>query len=567
MNSNDVQLARSMKPLPAALLAVFFLLAAGQAAGQSTPNAGSILQQIQPVKPPTPTSNGTGLTIEQEHAAKLPPSAPFLVQTILISGATLFDTPTLHALVADGEGKNLTVSQLGELAARITEYYRSHGYPLARAFIPAQTITSGVVRIEVIEARYGKIMLDNSSRVDGPLLGATLSSLQSGQVIGQTEMEHALLLLSDIPGIVVGAILKPGETVGTSDLLINTTAGPAVSGNVTLDNSGNRYTGRARISGTANYINPLHHGDMLTGSVLSSGSDMNYGRISYESLLNGQGTRLGGSYSALHYALGEPLASLNAHGTAQVGSLWAKHPLVRSRDTNVYGQMQYDQVQLRDHVDATALRTDRHLQNWTLTLFGDVRDGLLSGGSNSWNVGWTNGRLGFDDAAAQAANAATAKTEGSFSKWVVNLARMQRLSVKSSLSLTASGQWTNDNLDSSQKMSAGGPYSVRAYDVGVVSGDIGYQATVEFRQELGQAWQGQWQAVAFVDGAHVTVNKNTWAAGTNNATLSGAGLGLNWNGVDQWNAKTYVAVPFGPTPVLVGTAKSVLAWVEIGKHF
>ena len=555
-----------MKPLLAALLVASAPLAA-QAVDPVLPGAGSILQQIQPATPPSPLPTGTGLTIEREGGATLPPSAPFEVKTLRISGNTLFDTPTLHALVTDGEGKSLTLSQMGELAARITDYYHSHGYPLARAFIPAQVIRDGVVNIEVLEARYGKIGLDNRSRVNDPLLQDTLSPLQSGQVIGQTELDHALLLLSDIPGVVVAATLKPGETVGTSDLLVNTTPGPAVSGNVVLDNYGNRYTGRARIGGTVNFIDPLHHGDVLSVNGLSSGGGMNYGRITYESLLNGRGTRLGGSYSALHYILGEPLASLNAHGTAQVESLWAKHPLVRTRDVNLYGQIQYDRLQLRDHIDASAIHTDRSLENWTVNLAGDARDALLSGAVSAWNVGWTAGRVGFDDGVAQLADAATARTQGGFSKWNASFVRLQGLSPKNTLYLAFSGQWANDNLDSSQKMTSGGPYSVRAYDMGAMSGDSGYLGTLEFRHDLSMAWHGQWQAVAFVDSAHVEVNKTTWVTGTNNATLSGAGMGLNWAGSEQWTARAYIATPIGSTPVLVGTTSSVRAWVEVGKRF
>jgi hemolysin activation/secretion protein len=562
----DADPLQTIKPLVAALVLAFSTPAA-QAASPVAPDAGSILQQIKPVTPPDPSPAGTGLTIEPEGAAKLPPSAPFEVKIFQISGNTLFDTPTLHALVADAEGKSVTLPQLGELAARITDYYRSHGYPLARAIIPAQTVRSGTVRIDIIEARYGKIGFDNRSRVNDSLLEATLLPLQSGQGIRQTELDRTLLLLSDIPGVVVAATLKPGETVGTSDLLLNTTRGATVSGYVVLDNYGNRYTGRARIGGTMQVNNPLHHGDILSVSGLSSGSEMNYGRLAYETLLNGQGTRMGASYSALHYILGDALEPLDAHGGAQVGSLWGKHPLVRSRDVNLYGQIQYDRLQLRDHIDASALQTDRHLENWTVSLAGDARDALVSSAVSSWSVGWTVGRVGFDDAEAQLADAATARTQGGFSKWNANLARLQSLTPKNTLYLAFSGQWASGNLDSSQKMIAGGPYTVRAYDIGAVSGDTGYFGTAELRHDLGSGWHGQWQAVAFIDSAHVTVNKAVWGSGANSATLSGVGVGLNWARSYEWNARAYIAKPIGATPVLVVSTASIRAWIEIGRRF
>jgi hemolysin activation/secretion protein len=561
-------------PVPAAVsLAASMLLALAplisQAAGPTLPDAGTLLQQLQPSAPALPTARGTGLTIEQSDGSKLPTSAPFMVQSIQIVGNTLFDTPTLLALVAQAQGQMLTLPQLGELATRITAYYQSRGYPLARAIIPAQTITQGVLRIEVIEARYGKVSLDNSSRVHSDLLHATLEPLQSDQSISQAEMDRTLLLLSDIAGVEVSATLKPGVAVGTSDLLIDTTPGPLVSGNGVLDSYGNAYTGRERIGATLNVNNPLHHGDTLSVSGLSAGSDMNYGRLAYESLLNGQGTRLGGAYSSLNYALGDPLAALDAHGTAQVSSLWAKHPLQRGQDFNTYGQIQWDGLQLRDRVDASTTRTDRSLENWTLSLNGDASDTLGAGGITTWSVGWTEGRVGFDDHAAQLADAATAKTEGTFSKWNAGLARLQGLGSANSLYLAISGQWTNTNLDSSQKMSVGGPYTVRAYDMGAVSGDSGYFVSAEYRHDLGESGGGQWQALAFIDSANVMVNHHTWTTGDNSTSLSGAGIGLNWSGPDLWSAKLSIAAPFGPTPALVSSSSSnaTRAWIEVSRRF
>lgn len=533
----------------------------------NTPGAGLILQQAQPVFPQAPARSGTGPRVDRSDGSSLPASAAFLVQSLTITGNTLFETPTLLALMAGVLGQSVTLPQLGEQVALITAFYRTQGYLLSRAVIPAQEIRNGAVRIEVIEARYGKISLDNRSRVNNTLLEATLAPLQSGQAIGQAGLDQALLLLSDIPGIVVASTLKPGDTVGTSDLSVSTLPGPAAPGSVVLDNYGNRYTGRARIGATLNLLNPLNHSDILTASGLSSGSGMNYGRIAYEALLNGRGTRVGGAYSALRYSLGAPLAALNAYGTARVQSLWAKQPLLRSRDVNVYGQIQYDELQLRDHVDAGAIRTDRQLGSWTLSLSGDARDALLTGGVSSWSLVWTAGRVGFDNAAAQLADTAAARTQGSFSKLNASLARLQTLDPNNGLYLALSGQRANTNLDSSQKLSAGGPYSVRAYDTGAISGDSGVLASVEWRHSLGVDSGGQWQTVTFIDSARVAVNKNTWAAGANSATLSGVGFGLNWSGADLWSARAYVAKPIGTPPALVAANVSARAWVEIRRWF
>lgn len=554
------------KPLIAALLLASVIVTT-EAKSNNLPDAGLILQQMQPIIPVLPTPTDTGLSIEQQDATKLPEGGSFLVNKIEIVGNESIDTLKLHKLVANSETQRLDLKQLQVLATRISNFYQTQGYPLTQAIIPSQSIQGGIVRIEVIEAHFGKISLDNTSRVNNALLQATLSPLKSGMPIMQKQMDRSLLLLSDIPGVILNATLKPGASSKSSDLMVETSPSPIVSGNVSLENHGSRYTGRSRIGGTVNLINPLGFGDVLSMSALSSGGGVNYASITYEGLLNQYGSRVGGSYSALHYVLGEPLQALQAHGTAQVKSLWVKQPLVRSQNANLYGQVQYDSKQLRDRIDVSAIRSDRNLDNWTLRLAGDMRDNLLSGGINIWSIGYTAGEVNFDNVAARLADAENAKTTGSYKKWNVNFVRLQKLSRDIGLFLSITGQRANQNLDSVEKMIAGGARTVRGYDIGAISGDNGVITTLELRQDLGMAMLGQWKAVAFVDNAHITINKNAWTAGANSATLTGAGLGLNWASSDQWNASAYIATPIGSTPAILANTASNRAWVEIGKKF
>jgi hemolysin activation/secretion protein len=554
-----------VKRAPLAALSVL-VTALAQAAEPppQIPNAGAILQQNQPSKQPSASSNGTGLSLDKSSANALPASAPFPVSDVQITGNTLFDSATLHALVADVEGKNLTLEQLGDAAARITRYYQEHGYPLARAVIPAQAVRNGVVHLQVIEARYGKIQLDNHSRVDDGLLASILSTLQSGRQIEQQALDHSLLMLSDVPGVITNATLKPGEAVGTSDLGIDANTEQAVTGNISADNYGNRYTGRPRVGGAINFIDLLHHGDVLSLDVLSSGNDMNYGRLSEDILLNGLGTHVGASWSALDYKLGHGLAALGGQGSANVASLWARQTFVRSRGANLYGQLEYDHKRLDDDIDSTAIRTDRHLDEATATLLGDWRD---ASGVNSWNLAFTQGHLDFDDAAARLSDATTARTQGSFSKWSTNFNRIQAIGQDDIVYLALSGQWSNTNLDASEKMVAGGLYTVRAYDMGVLSGDHGLLGNIEWRHQLGQVLSGQTQATVFFDSEHITINRTPWVAAPNSATLSGAGVGLNWFGPGQTSIQAAVAAPVGSKPELIGSNKSARAWFALSKMF
>ena len=552
-------------PMVAALLLALPLFA--YAAGP-IPGAGTLLQQAQPQPPVVPSSNETGLSIQQSGSAALPASKPFSVKQIRIVGNTLFSTDELHNLVKDAEGKDLTLPQLDELAARISEYYHQHGYSLTRALIPAQTISGGVLEIQVLEARYGKISFNNNSKVVDGLLHDSLSALHSGDDVEQGRLDHDLLLLSDIPGVGTTAILKPGEEVGTSDLQIDARQEASVAGNLSADNYGNRTTGRERASGVLEIIDPAHHGDVLTFSGLTSGKDMNYGQLSYDTMLSGSGTHLGGSYSYLHYTLGSYLSNIDGHGTAAVGSLWLKQTLARGRNFNLYGQMQFDNKQLEDDIDASGIYNKRHLNNLTTSVTGDGRDAFLAGGVNAWSASITTGKLKFDNVAAQLSDASSAKTDGGFSKFNVQFTRLQQLNETNSLHLSLSAQLASNNLDSVEKMIAGGPTSVRAYDMSVLSGDIGYLGTVEFHHDLNTRQYGQFQAIAFVDSEYLQLNKAPWIADTNDATLTGAGFGLNWTGNAQWDMKAYVAKPVGALPSLLSEdGKRARFWIQLNKGF
>ncbi|MEO6660630.1 MAG: ShlB/FhaC/HecB family hemolysin secretion/activation protein [Burkholderiaceae bacterium] len=536
------------------------------ALAQVQPDAGAILQQVRPAPPPAPGAKGS-MVIDKPFDPSLPESLPVAVTALQITGNTRFDTPTLHALVAQAEGQRLTLAQLGQVIAGITDFYRRAGYPLARAVIPAQTIEAGVVRVEVIEAHYGQVLLDNSSRIDSALLESTLAPLRPGEIVAQDTLDRALLLLSDIPGVEVAATIKAGAAAGSSDLWVNTRPGPGFASSATLDNHGNRYTGRLRASATASLLNPLGRGDELNASVLTSGRGTNFGRLSYETLVSGAGTRLGGAVSMLDYRLGGPLAAIGGHGTARVMSLSAQQPLWRSAEGSIFARWQAGRTQLRDHIDASGIRNDRHIDGGTLMLSGNRSDGWLAGGTTLFSLGWSAGRVGFDDAQAAAADAATARTEGSFSKWALALSRQQALSRRDVLAVSVFGQWTNANLDSSEKLSAGGPTAVRGYDTGVLPGDSGQLARMEWRRELGELGTGRWRSTVFVDGARMTINRQPWTAAANGATLRGAGVALAWASPQGWQARVTVAAPLGGVPPRAQTQRSTRVWAEAGWHY
>ena len=492
-----------------------------------------------------------------------------------VEGNTVFDSATLQALLVSMQGKRLTLPQIAEGIEAITTYYRAAGYPLARAIIPAQTIEDGVVRVQVIEANWGQVELRNNSAVKDAVLLRTLSNLEKGSVIRLDALERATLLLSDLPGVAPRALLRAGQEVGSSDLVVEAQPGAPWSASLSADNFGSRYTGVARTNANVQWNNPLGRGDTLgLNSLNSQNGGLDYVRVAYELPVWRPGMQAGVDSSGMNYRLGDTAASLAASGKANTSSLWLRSALIRRPRANLNARLSFANNVLQDHVDSTGVKTDRTLNVWSLEFSGERQDDWLAGGKNTLGLALYGGRVGFDDATAAALDASTANTAGGFGRATWALNRNQALGAGVSAVLSMNGQWAQKNLDSGQKFSIGGTTSVRAYRSGVLSGDSGAFGSLELRYILPmpQAMEptGTWQVAAFVDSAMVQTNKNPWSSGSNEASLNGAGLGLNWQGSKGVSGRIFIAASLGELPTQLAVSASTThtnAWMELSWAF
>jgi hemolysin activation/secretion protein len=545
-----------------------FTLRKVNAAGPIVPSAGSILLQMQPASPAVGETLDTRLSAPKTQDTLISFEIPFRVTTIKITGNTLISTVELHALVQDVEGQDLTLAAITKVVSRITDLYQRQGFVLTRAVVPSQTMVSGVLSVQVIEARYDAVVLKNQTQLSDELLLSALHPLISGQVIQQASLDQALLLISDIPGVVVNATLKPGSYLGATDLEVTATATrKGVSGSSGVDNYGNIYVGRTRVNQSLRLINPFiqQTGEALDIYGLSSGSGLNYGRFAYEAILSGAATRVGGAYSSLRYKLGGPVAASNSYGDAQVGQLWTKRSLLRSYNANVSAQLQYDKTQLRDH-SGVDVDNNRHTDKTITSLSGDAHDMLWLDATNNWNLSLTNGVVTFDNTAAQLANAG--HSEGRFSKVNGSLSRLQKLNSSDSLHAVMTFQWASRNLDPSEKIAVGGANNVRAADSSALSGDLGALVNLEYRHSLGSIWGGFLQLSGFIDSAVVRLNQTPLSAHENSVQVNGAGFGVAWSAPQQFFVKAQLAKVLGtPSVSLAGVTSSVRGWLEIAHAF
>ena len=130
----------------------------------------------------------------------------------------------------------------------MTALYRRHGYFLARAYVPAQRVNGGGIRIAVLEGHYDGVEASGSARLDDAQVEKTLlaQGVAPGEPIEQRSLERSLILLEQWLGAPTSAVLQPGDSLGTSTLRVDAPSGELFSGSLGADSFGNRYTGEGR---------------------------------------------------------------------------------------------------------------------------------------------------------------------------------------------------------------------------------------------------------------------------------------------------------------------------------
>jgi len=534
------------------------------------PSAGGQIQQIPPA--PIPQKAVPEIRIEQGSKPAIPAAdqVRILVKSLHVTGQTLYTEAELVALTGFSPGRELTLSELRGMASKIADHYHRNGYFVAQAYLPAQDLKDGAVTIAVLEGRYGSINLRIETNLSHSLASGLLDGLKSGDTIAIAPLESRLLLLSDIPGVNVKSTLIPGASVGTSDLIVEVTPGQRVTGSLEADNHGNRYTGEYRVGGTVNINNPTGHGDVVSLRALTSGAGLKYGRASYQAQF-GKATA-GIAYTHLEYRLGEEFAPLQAHGTADIVSLYGSYPLIRSRNTNLYALIGFDAKTFQDKVDATSTVTDKKAQVGMASLYGNHRDGFGGGGLNRYSLTLSSGTIDIITPAALAADALGPQTNGHFQKLGFNAARLQNVTETISLYGAINGQFASKNLDISEKMALGGPYAVRAYPVGEAYADEGYVVNLEARlllPKFSERLPGRMHLIGFADTGTVTINESPWpaAAGPNRRTLSGAGFGLTWADYNNFVVNAYWAHKLGNAVATSAPDRQSRFWIQAVKYF
>ncbi|KAB7627957.1 ShlB/FhaC/HecB family hemolysin secretion/activation protein [Alkalilimnicola sp. S0819] len=495
-----------------AALCALALAAAAPALGQTPPDAGQVYQQMQPdTAAPLAPSVDIDLRGEPLRDRKAG-GARARITRIDFQGNALYSDAELLTALGDVLGKAYDLAGLQALANRVSRHYREHGYPFARAVLPAQSLDDGRLRLDIIEGHYGEVAASGEPRL-ASAVQAYLRPLKAGEPIASDALERTLLIAGDLPGVRLTPVMRPGERHGTGDLDVRVAAAPRVSGEVALDNHGSRYSGEYRARGRLAVNRVLMVGDEASLTALYTSEDTWFGDIRYSLPLGSSGLRGSVAYAHTDYQLGKGFEGYT--GTAKIGSLGLSYPLIRRQQANFLLTAAWQHKDLDDTAEDILYDKAATSQSLPLGLRFDVRDGLAGGGVSY-------GGLVITPVQFESRQTGLADADYGLTKVNLELARLQALGGGLTLFGRFSGQWADrEVIDGSESFYLGGPDGVRAYPVGEGSDSRGWLAQLELRYRAPRGLE----PFLFFDAGR------TPGGGVNRderRNISGGGLGLRY---------------------------------------
>jgi hemolysin activation/secretion protein len=470
-----------------------------------------------------------------------------------------FSVSELQNLLSDLNGKSLTFDQMQLAADRIKDFYNAKGFFLAQAIIPKQEIKDGVLIILINEGKLDSKepykINKKDLRISEQRIKAYMDDALKNNFLKES-VERGLLNINDNPGVRTALTLEPGMDPGSTKMILDVNEGPLVQGSVSVDNYGNRYTGDLRATASVDFNNPTGIGDQIgiLGTKAIEG-DLELKKIFYNFPIGTDGLRGGAFYSVVDFKVGKELSGSRFTGKAENSNLNLKYPIYRSSAESLLTNFNYDKKYLYNATAGTAT-SDKELDNYTLGFTYQKIDQFIGGGYTQASINFTRGDLDLSkvaDSLSGDQGDSGYKTNGTFNKQNIQLSRIQQLPEKFTLNFVADAQFASKNLDTSEKISLGGPSGVRAYPTGEASGDEGYRYSLDLRYNLGNfPYFGDITPLIFYDYGRIKQFKNkeasTTAVTNNEYSLSGYGFGLEALNSNNFSLKFIAAHTNGGNP-------------------
>jgi hemolysin activation/secretion protein len=502
------------------------------------------------------------------------------IKNFQFSGNKLLTEQELQNIVAKWKDKTLTFDELQSVITDIQEYYSSKNR-IGKALLPEQEIKNGIVSIKIVEGVLGEVVVEQTSpnpRMSVETVKKYFKGEKDSAYIDTKDLQRKIFILNDLAGISAVGTYEQGKKEGESNFKVAVEDTPFFKGEVAAANFGSKSTGASQALANVSFNNISGIGDLFTvNGIKSSGSD--YVQGSYAIPIMQEGLKLAVTASNLNYETLSSFSTTNkSKGDAKTYGANLTYPILRTDRASLNAKVGFESKDyLNTNVLTAATISDYKIDNLVAGLNGYLYNSDRS--SISYNTNLTFGRLKINDGPQETSDNAGPRTKGSFEKLAFNISRNQSLPdlFNTNWLVSVDGQTANKNLNSSEQMSLGGPYAVRAYPTGQGSGSQG----VIIKTELQYPYNKEFSFGPFVDVGFIKQYINTytnWEGQTrakNDYSLAATGISAKYK-YNEFNVDGTLAYRIGDNPLRTTTGeqlnadndyKKVQAWLRASYSF
>jgi hemolysin activation/secretion protein len=432
-------------------------------------------------------------------AAPLPQGPASHIDAVRVEGVTVYSAASLAPLYAGLVGATVPRARLDAVVENLQIRYRSDGYIL--------TVVRGEIRqadgrtifvLRAVEGYISEVKLDGDIGPAGTLAYRYLEHLTWIRPVNNADLERYLLLVEDIPGVSVRAVLRHVSPEPGAIQLVAQLSRKPVSAYFQYDNLASPVAGpnEMLLSGTSNSFTSL--GEQIQGLFYNTfNREQIFGQMNASAFLGSEGLRLWGYAGRGNSLPGGALAEVGFNGDYTVGGLGLSYPAIRSRRLNLSFDGTFDIYDAT--VDITgfgATPTQLNESDLRILRFGETltfQDSVLADlpAGNLFILRLSQGLPGLGATSNSAPSPTRPGVKNDFTKLAGEFTRVQALAsfgqVATALKLSIGGQYTGDVLPPSEEFFFGGVRWGRGFYYGQVTGDRAVATTVELQANTGFA--------------------------------------------------------------------------------
>lgn len=503
---------------------------------------------------------GCSFALAQAPQSSKPDDSPhFEIRRFIFDGATLVPLEKLEEQTRAFVGPGRVFGDVQRALEAVERAYADAGWSAVQVVLPEQELERGEIRFQVIEARVARVLVEGNKAFSEENIRYSVPSLAPGKAPNVNEISRNLRVVNENPSKQTQVLLRSGQDEGTVDAVLRTVDENPLKFSVTVDNSGNAQTGRARIGVGMQNGNLSGYDDVLT---------LQYVTAPYEDHVDEEGhpdrysvypsrkvTILGLGYRVPLYEQGNSLdfwagySNVNSGTVQSVFSITGAGSILGARynlNLNKLGDYEhrlaasidwrsYDNKGVRVVGSDLQVIPDVTVHPVGLTYSGTLRK---QDGETSVSLGFFKNVNGGSDSTSEVFCKPLLRNNGlgqcassTYEVWKWSFGHTHAMPADFQLRLAANGQWTQDMLVPGEQFGIGGADSVRGFLEREISDDKGYRVSAElyspdFGGKTGISG-ARLRGLIFFDAGHVSRNHPS-PAETFSQGIASYGVGMRF---------------------------------------